>query len=99
MDYLLFPLPMHKGADVKSVTVWCSKDRNASFTAATNGATLPEQTCENPIGDIIKFAESAGVSGTPAVIADDGSMLGGYVAPDQLAKRLDDLDKPKTAAN
>ena len=91
VDYLLFPLPIHKGADVKSVTVWCSKDRNATFTEAINGATLPTQTCANPIGEIIHAAESTGISGTPAIVADDGSMLGGYVAPDQLAKRLDEM--------
>jgi len=92
VDYLLFPLPIHKGADLKSVTVWCSKDRNTSFTEAINGANLPQQTCANPIGDIIHIAETTGITGTPAVLADDGSMLGGYVAPDQLAKQLDALD-------
>ena len=95
VDYLLFPLPMHKGADVKSVTVWCSKDRNTSFTEATNGATLPQKTCDNPIGEIINIAESTGISGTPAILADDGTMLGGYVTPDQLAKRLDEMSNPK----
>jgi thiol:disulfide interchange protein DsbC len=95
VDYLLFPLPIHKGADVKSVTVWCSKDRNTSFTEAINGATLPQQTCANPIGEIINVAESTGITGTPAILADDGTMLGGYVPPDQLAKRLDDMANPQ----
>jgi thiol:disulfide interchange protein DsbC len=95
VDYLLYPLPIHKGADAKSVTVWCSKDRNATFTQAINGATLPQQTCANPIGEIIKVAESTGISGTPAILADDGTMLGGYVPPDQLAKRLDEMAAPQ----
>jgi thiol:disulfide interchange protein DsbC len=94
VDYLLYPLPMHKGADVKSVAVWCSKDRNTSFTQATNGATLPQQTCANPIGDITHIAEANGITGTPAVLADDGTMLGGYVAPEQLAKQLEAKDNP-----
>lgn len=95
VDYLLFPLPIHKGADVKSVTVWCSKDRNTTFTEAVNGAALPTQTCANPIGEIINVAESTGITGTPAILADDGTMLGGYVAPDQLAKKLDEMSAPQ----
>lgn len=94
VDYLLYPLPIHKGADVKSVTVWCSKDRNTSFTEAVNGTNLPQQTCANPIGDIIHVAEATGITGTPAILADDGSMLGGYVAPEQLAKQLDTKESP-----
>ena len=98
VDYVLYPLPIHKGADVKSVTVWCSKDRNTTFTSAMNGETLPQKTCANPIGEIVHVAETTGISGTPAIFSEDGTMLGGYVAPDQLAKRLDDLSNPKPAA-
>jgi thiol:disulfide interchange protein DsbC len=98
VDYLLFPLPIHKGADVKAVTVWCSKDRNTTFTEAMNGQTLPQQTCANPIGEVINLAGSTGVTGTPAIFAADGTMLGGYVAPEQLAKRLDEMANSKTAA-
>jgi thiol:disulfide interchange protein DsbC len=90
VDYLLFPLPIHKGADVKAVTVWCSKDRNATFTDAMNGQALPQKTCANPIGEVINLAETTGVSGTPAIFAADGTQLGGYLPPEQLAKRLEE---------
>jgi thiol:disulfide interchange protein DsbC len=98
VDYLLFPLPIHKGADVKAQTVWCSKDRNATFTDAMNGQALPPKTCANPISEVTSLAEAAGVTGTPAVFAADGTMLGGYIAPDQLAKRLDEIANPKAMA-
>ena len=45
-------------------------------------------------GDIIHVAEATGITGTPAVLADDGSMLGGYVTPEQLAKQLDAKETP-----
>jgi thiol:disulfide interchange protein DsbC len=98
VDYVLYPLPMHKGADVKAVTVWCSKNRNDTFTSAMNGDALPVKTCTNPIREIISIAEANNITGTPAVLADDGTMLGGYIAPDQLAKRLDEMAAPKPAA-
>jgi len=91
VDYVLYPLPIHKGADVKAETVWCSKNRNDTFTAAMNGDALPVKTCANPIKEIIGIAEANNITGTPAVLAEDGTMLGGYIAPDQLAKRLDDM--------
>jgi len=91
VDYVLYPLPIHKGADVKAVTVSCSKNRNDTFTAAMNGDALPVKTCANPIKEIIGIAEANNITGTPAVLAEDGTMLGGYIAPDQLAKRLDDM--------
>jgi len=98
VDYVLYPLPIHKGADVKAVTVWCSKNRNDTFTAAMNGEALPAKTCANPISEIVSIAEANNITGTPAVLADDGTMLGGYVTPDQLAKRLDELSAPKPPA-
>jgi len=37
VKYVLYPLPMHKGADKKAETVWCSADRNSTYTSAMNG--------------------------------------------------------------
>jgi len=37
VNYVLFPLPMHKDADRKAQTVWCSADRNTTYTSAMNG--------------------------------------------------------------
>jgi thiol:disulfide interchange protein DsbC len=98
VDYLLFPLPIHKGADAKAVTVWCSKDRNSSFTEAMNGGNIPPKTCDNPVNDIVSLADSAGVTGTPAIFAEDGTQLGGYLPPAQLASRLESLANPKSTA-
>lgn len=91
VDYVLFPLSIHPGADKKAETVWCAADRNSAYTDAMNGKALPPQTCNNPIKELTGLAMSIGLSGTPAIIADDGSELGGYVAPADLAQRLDGL--------
>ncbi|MGH8042019.1 MAG: DsbC family protein, partial [Rudaea sp.] len=34
VDYVLFPLSIHPGADKKAQTVWCSKDRNTAYNEA-----------------------------------------------------------------
>jgi thiol:disulfide interchange protein DsbC len=113
VKYVLFPLPMHKGADKKAETVWCSADRNSTYTSAMNGewdAAKPAAsanasqtkvaadtlaykplTCANPIAELDEIGKSMGVDGTPAIFGPEGEHLGGYVPPEQLAQRLDQL--------
>jgi thiol:disulfide interchange protein DsbC len=91
VDYVLFPLSIHPGADKKAEAVWCAADRNSAYTAAMNGQTLPPKTCNNPVAELSSIAVAMGVNGTPAVVAEDGSQLGGYVTPQDLALRLDSL--------
>jgi thiol:disulfide interchange protein DsbC len=63
-----------------------------------NGQTLPPKTCNNPVGELSAIAIAMGVNGTPAIVAEDGSQLGGYVSPADLAQRLDTLATARKAA-
>jgi thiol:disulfide interchange protein DsbC len=98
VEYVLYPLSIHPGADKKAQTVWCEKDRNAAYTNAMNGQALPQKTCSNPIAEVTSIAASMGIDGTPAVLTSDGTQLGGYVAPAQLAQQLESLQKKAPAA-
>lgn len=73
---------------LKAVSVWCSKDRKAAFTAAKNGKAIPARSCPNPVADEFRLGQSIGVNGTPTIVASDGSVLGGYVPPKQLLSML-----------
>jgi thiol:disulfide interchange protein DsbC len=97
VEYVLYPLSIHPGADKKAQTVWCEKDRNTAYTNAMNGQTLAPKTCGNPIAEVGSIGETMGVNGTPAIFTADGIQLGGYVPPDQLEKQLEDLSKAKPA--
>lgn len=97
VDYVLFPLSIHPGADKKAETVWCSKDRNSAYNAVMEGKTLAPKTCANPIAKITDVAARIGVNGTPGILADDGTQLGGYLPPAELAKRLAQLAKPESS--
>ena len=97
VDYVLFPLSIHPGADKKAQTVWCSKDRNVAYNEAMDGKALSPLTCSNPIAEITNTANAIGINGTPAIFDDDGAQLGGYVPPAQLAKQLQDLAQRKSA--
>lgn len=90
VDYLFFPRsgPGTPSFD-KAVSVWCAKDRRAAMTAAKAGQNPQPLTCENPITQEYQLGLAVGVEGTPAVYAEDGSRIGGYLTPDQLQAHLD----------
>ncbi|WP_158883047.1 thioredoxin fold domain-containing protein [Rhodanobacter sp. L36] len=70
------------------VSVWCAADRNAAFTAAKQGHAPKPATCTNPVKDEFNLGLKLGVDGTPTIYGPDGTVLGGYVTPDQLLQAL-----------
>lgn len=88
--YLFFP---RTGPNTRSWTkaeeVWCAKDRKEALTRAKLGAAPSGKVCaDNPIGEDYSLGEQLGVDGTPAIFAANGELLGGYLAPTELAERL-----------
>ena len=72
----------------KAVAVWCSDDRNKALTEAKNGGHIDFKTCDNPVAEHMKLANAMGANGTPLIITEKGSLLPGYVPPQQLAEIL-----------
>ena len=94
IDYMFFPRSgLNTPSYDKAVSVWCAKDRNGAFTAAKAGSDPSPLKCDNPIAKQFQLGVDLGVDGTPAVYAPDGTKLGGYLPPDQLLSRLEQLDK------
>ena len=101
VDYLFYPLSIHPGADKKAEAVWCSKDRATAFTAAMSGQDPGKATCPNPVPELTQFAQGLGITGTPTMLAPDGSAVASQIAmsPDLLAAELDRLAQANTAKN
>jgi thiol:disulfide interchange protein DsbC len=101
VDYLFYPLSIHPGADKKAEAVWCSKDRENAFTAAMSGQDPGKATCPNPVPELTQLAQSLGITGTPTILADDGTQITSQIAmsPDQLAAELDRLATASAAKN
>lgn len=92
VEYLFFPRAgIGSESYDKAVSVWCAADRNAALTKAKNGEPLENKTCANPIASQFDLGHKVGVSGTPAVIAEDGTQIGGYLTPEQMIARLDQI--------
>ena len=78
----------------KFVSVWCADDQKEALTLAKNGTDPLPQKCPNPIADQYELGREVGVTGTPALVTSDGTLIPGYMPPEQLRQRLDSLEVP-----
>jgi len=76
----------------KFVSVWCSDDKKEALTLAKNGTDPIPLKCPNPIADQYELGREVGVTGTPALVTSDGTLIPGYMPPEQLRARLESLE-------
>lgn len=89
IDYLFFPRAgLQSHSYDKAVSVWCADDPNAALTAAKAGEEPAPRQCDNPIESHYQLGRELGVTGTPALLTDDGDLIPGYVPPADLLARL-----------
>jgi thiol:disulfide interchange protein DsbC len=88
VQYLAWPRSGVTGDDGKPtatytemVSIWCAADRNEAFTEAKKGKLPKQADCKNPVKDQFDLGLKLGVTGTPAVYAEDGTLIGGYLSP------------------
>lgn len=87
--YLAYPRAGVPSASYdKMVSAWCADDPNTALTEAKLGKAIPQRTCANPVAKQYRLGEEFGVTGTPALILEDGELLPGYMPAAALAARL-----------
>jgi len=82
----------------KAVAVWCADDQQEAMTQAKLGGEPDPDQCENPVAEQYQLGMALGVTGTPALLTADGTLIPGYVPPAQLRERLDKMTETATAA-
>ena len=88
--YLLYPRngPASQ-AWTKSEQVWCADDRNQALTSAKLGQAFKSSQCDaSTVSKHYSLGQEVGLSGTPAIVLEDGSLISGYLPPAQLGMRL-----------
>ncbi|MEM1231723.1 MAG: DsbC family protein [Pseudomonadota bacterium] len=89
VHYLAYP---RAGVGSKSydkiVSAWCADDRQDALTRLKAGQTIADRTCANPVADQYGLGRALGISGTPAIILQDGTLLPGYLPAEQLAETM-----------
>lgn len=89
--YVLYPRngPASKAWNT-SEEVWCARDRNAALTAAKLDRSFETAKCDaSVVSDHYMLGRDVGLSGTPAIVLEDGTLIAGYLPPAQLAMRLE----------
>ncbi|HEX7369585.1 MAG TPA: DsbC family protein [Rhodanobacteraceae bacterium] len=94
VDYLFWPRTgLGTPSAQKAVDVWCASNRQAALTHAFDGQLPREASCQSPVARDFNLGVELGVGGTPTVIADNGVVLGGYIDPQELLRRLQIADR------
>ena len=89
--YLMFPRSGRNTPSYdKAVSVFCSKDRKGALTRAKATGDIERKTCVNPVDQHMMLVERLGITGTPSLILENGSILPGYVPAQRLSKLLDE---------
>jgi len=89
--YMFYP---RSGPNTESWTkaeqVWCSTNRNDALTRAKLGEELksPKSCGNSPVARDYEVGQQFDIRGTPAIVMNNGEMLGGYMAPMQLVQHL-----------
>lgn len=93
VQYLLYPRAgLNSPSYDKAVTAWCADDQHDTLTALKNQKKVANKTCENPVKDHLDLGRQVGVTGTPAIVLSDGTLVPGYRPAKDLAMALDAID-------
>jgi thiol:disulfide interchange protein DsbC len=86
---ILFPLEMHKDAYKKAQAILCEKS-TALADDAFSGKEVPEPKCSAEAVERTKaLASSLGISSTPTLVREDGTVNAGALPADKLSEWID----------
>ena len=72
----------------KVVSAWCADDPLTAMTRLKARQSITDKRCENPVAEHYRLGQTLGVSGTPAILLDDGVIIPGYRPADDLINQL-----------
>ncbi|MEL7310128.1 MAG: DsbC family protein [Pseudomonadota bacterium] len=89
--YLMYP---RSGPNTRSwekaEEVWCASDQRDAMTRAKNDQTLPSAECDaSAINDHFQAGLGIGLSGTPAIVLEDGTLISGYLPAAELLSEIE----------
>jgi len=92
IHYLAFPRAgLASNTFNKMQSVWCAENPNAAMDIAKAGDEPEPASCDSPVDSQYQLGQSIGVTGTPAIVTMNGDLIPGYVPPDDLRARLEQL--------
>jgi len=88
--YLLYPRNGPRSPSwAKAESVWCADDRNEALTLAKQDKSFETHECNPaPVSKHYAMGQDVGLTGTPALVFEDGTLVSGYLPPEQLEQAL-----------
>ncbi len=88
--YLAFPRAgIPSSSYDKIAKAWCAEDQQDALTKVKSGRKVDSEVCEdNPVAEQYAFGSQLGVTGTPAIIFMDGTLIPGYQPAKKFAEAL-----------
>lgn len=87
--YLAFPRGGERSQAWRDMqSLWCSADQRKAMDELKAGSDIAQANCPNRVPEHYNLGIEFGVTGTPAIILDDGTMIPGYQEPRQLLNVL-----------
>jgi len=88
--YLAFPRGgSRSNAYNTMVSIWCADEPKVAMDKAKSRKQLEFKTCENSVKDQHALGQVFGVTGTPALVLEDGSLQPGYLPAPRLLQLLE----------
>ena len=88
--YLAFPRGGLKSSTYNSmVSIWCADDQKLAMDNAKKRRAIEPKTCDNTVKEQYELGLFFGVSGTPAIVLEDGSLKPGYLPAERLIQLLE----------
>ena len=73
----------------KTVSIWCATDKNSALEKAKRGEQIANNLCNNHfVDEQFKTGLAIGVTGTPAILIENGNLLPGFIPPNRLLEIL-----------
>ncbi|MFY8350126.1 bifunctional protein-disulfide isomerase/oxidoreductase DsbC [Pseudoalteromonas sp. SSM20] len=95
VQYLAYPragIPSKGFDDLQDI--WCAKDAAKALTDAKAGEDVVDvAACNAPVKEQFEMGQSFGITGTPAIILEDGTLIPGYQPAAQLKQILESSTK------
>ncbi|MGK0499717.1 MAG: thiol:disulfide interchange protein DsbC [Oceanicoccus sp.] len=98
--YLAFPRAGVGSDSYKKIaSAWCAKDPQTALTMLKNRERIATNVCpSNPVEAQYNLGKKVGVTGTPAIVTEQGRLMPGYMPALQLAAALGVPVEPELAA-
>lgn len=88
--YLAFPRGGLKSNTYNTmVSIWCADDPKLAMDNAKLRKPIESKTCNNTVKEQYELGQFFGVTGTPALVLEDGSLQPGYLPAARLIQLLD----------